>query len=241
MVRVTKAPIVASHSGVYALRPHVRNLKDDQLKAIADSNGLVSLVMYRDFVKSMNDAYIKDFVDHIDYAVNLIGIDHVGIGSDFDGATIPDDIKNSSELYKITEELIKRKYKKEDIEKILGKNILRVLKEVENYAESKRSINMENDHNLSIIPELEMGEIILNSTPLLTANIKNINKTHIDELESRIIVDGISYKAVYDKKKSTLNLKIINPLKEKFHIVTFELWKDEENMERATRIFYVND
>ncbi len=236
IINISKAPIIASHSGAYSLRNHPRNLTDEQLKALAKNRGVIGIVFYPNFLTNSNSAYIKDYVDHIDYVVNLIGIEHVGIGSDFDGATLPQDIKDSSELYKVTEELIRRGYKKEDIEKLLGKNTLRVLKEVQSISKhnSKNS-----KKNVFIIPELQMGGIVLNSVPLLTAKIENLNGEEIDEARSRVIVDGISYKARYNEKTSSLFIKIKKPLKEKFHVVTFEVWDNKGNVQRETRIFYI--
>ncbi len=236
IINISKAPVIASHSGVYFLRNHPRNLTDEQLKALAKNRGVIGIVFYPDFLTNSNSAYIKDYVDHIDYVVNLIGIDHVGMGSDFDGATLPNDIKDSSELYKVTEELVRRGYSKEDIEKLLGKNTLRVLQEVQKIAENNYK---DFKKNLYIIPEFKMDEIILDSTPLLTAKIESLNGIKIDETKSRIIVDGISYKPRYNEKTSNLFLKIRKPLKEKFHVVTFEVWDNKGNIQRQTRIFYI--
>lgn len=238
-INISKSPIIASHSGVYSLRNHRRNLKDDQLEALAKNGGVVGIVLCQAFLVDTDKkpAYIKDFVDHIDYAVKLIGIDHVGIGSDFDGATIPEDIKDSSELYKITEELIKRQYTEEDIEKILGKNILRVIEEVENKADP---INKGKDNNLNIIPELNIGEKIKDSY-FLTSKIENMNEVKINEEKSRIIVDGIPHKGIYDNKDSTFSLKIQEPLREKFHIVTFEVLYSQDKVKRNTIIFYMDN
>lgn len=235
IINISKAPVIASHSGVYSLKNHSRNLTDEQLKALAKNGGVIGIVFYPGFLTDSNSAYINDYVDHIDYAVNLIGIDYVGIGSDFDGATLPNDMKDSSELYKVTEELIKRGYSKEDIEKLLGKNTLRVLREVQNIAEKEPK---EFKKNLDIIPEFNMGEIVLDSNPLIIAKIKGLNGAKIDETRSRIIVDGISYKAIYNKDISSIYLRIKKPLKEKFHVVTFEVWDSNGEFMRETRIFF---
>lgn len=230
VINVSKAPIIASHSGVYSLRNHRRNLTDNQLKALAKNGGVVGIVFCTSFLTDKEDAYLNDYVDHIDYVVNLIGIDHVGLGSDFDGAKIPKDIKDSSELYRVTDELIKRGYKDEDIEKLLGKNILRVLKEVEEIAEKNKELN------LNIVPSIDMGEIIEEVTPLLTAKVENSKGIDIN---SRIIVDGIPYKAEYNKDTSTLSLKIVEPLRDKFHVVTFEIKDNIGNVKRETIILYI--
>lgn len=230
VINSSRAPIIASHSGSYTVRPHRRNLKDDQLKAIKENNGVAAMVMYRDFVKSLNDAYIKDYVDHIDYAVNLIGIDHVAIGSDFDGAEMPFDMKDSSELYKITEELVKRGYKERDIKKLLGLNTLRVIREVE-----ALSIKVRKADNISIKPSFEMGDR-LDNPPLLRAAV--IGKD-IDIDSIRVIVDGIEYNPDYNEETSTISLQLGRPLTEKFHVVTFEVANGQGDLVRATRIFYV--
>lgn len=236
-IELSKSPIMATHSGAYALRAHRRNLKDDQLKALAKNGGTVGIVLSRGFLNEKpEDASLEDFVNHIDYVVDLIGIDHVGLGSDFDGTTIPADIKDSSEMIKITRELIKRGYKKEDIEKILGKNMLRVIKEVEDKADKDKII----DSKIAIIPELCMGEM-LGEGHKLTAKLENISQEEIDKEKSNIIVDGISYKGVYDEESSTFSLNIDKELKEIFHIVTFEVFDKTGKQKRNTKIFYINN
>ena len=227
VINITKAPIIASHSGVYTIKPHQRNLNDDQLKAIAENGGVVGMVLYRGFVKGMDNTYIKDFVDHIDYAVKLIGIDHVGLGSDFDGGEIPLDMADVSEMYKITEELVHRGYSEEDIKKILGRNTLRVIKEAEALAEKPKSAK-----DVVITPYIEMGEIVTKSMPKLSAKVEGLN---INKL--RIIVDGIAYDPIYDEKDSIVSLQLKDKLIEKFHVVTFEATDDEGAIKRETRIF----
>src|SRR5690606_33196194 len=76
-------------------------------------------------------ATVKDFVDHIDYAVNLIGIDHVGISSDFDGGGGVEGWDDASETFNVTLELVRRGYTEEQIEKLWSGNLLRVLEEVQ--------------------------------------------------------------------------------------------------------------
>lgn len=238
IINVSKMPIIASHSGVYALRNHPRNLKDEQLKALAKNGGVIGIVLASSFLTDGEFAYVKDYVDHIDYAVNLIGIDHVGIGSDFDGTYLPDDIENSSELYKIVEELNNRGYKDDDIEKILGKNMLRVLKNAQCAAEYQAE---KNKLNLCITPDFKMGEIIEDSTPLLVAHLKNIDKLEIEDLDFKIIVDGISYKGIYDKKSFTMGLKLKQKLTEKFHVITFQVSDNRGKTKRSTIIIYINN
>lgn len=233
---VTEAPVIATHSGVNALRDHQRNLTDEQLKALAENGGVIGIVFYPVFLKDESPAYIQDVVDHIDHAVDVMGIDHVAIGSDFDGASMPEDLKDSSELYKVTDELIRRGYSDEDIEKLLGKNTLRVLKEVEEAAEyAPKNV----DTGLTITPAYEMGEIIQSNLPLLTAKIESEEGVNIDESRFRVIVDGMAYQPVYDSAESTLSLQLTEPLSERFHVVTFEAANSEGKIQRETSIFYV--
>ena len=231
VLNTTKAPIIASHSGAYAIKPHRRNLNDAQLKAIADNGGVVGLVLYREFVKDMEDAYIRDYVDHIDYVVELIGIDHVGIGSDFDGGELPYDMKDVSDLYKITEELVKRGYGKEDIKKILGRNTLRVIKEVERLTEEKKEAQ-----DIEIIPFVEMGQALESNLPELSAKIVGNN---IDFKKFRVIIDGISYSPIYNVESSNLSIKLEELLIERFHVISFEASNNNGEIKRETRIFHI--
>ncbi len=135
ILAMTKAPIIASHSGCRALCDVDRNLTDDQLKAIARNGGTVQIVAYAGYLKSpREEANLSVLVDHIDYAVKLIGIDHVGIGSDFDGGGGVKGFQDPSDCMNITAELIRRGYSDSDIAKIWGGNLLRVWREVENAA-----------------------------------------------------------------------------------------------------------
>lgn len=122
---------IASHSNVYALRNHPRNLKDDQIKAIAEKGGVIGVLLYAPFIlKGGKKATLEDLFDHIDYMVDLVGEDHVGIGSDLDGAEIdqfPIGIDRVSDLPKIAKHLIKRGYGVERALKIMGGNFLRVM------------------------------------------------------------------------------------------------------------------
>lgn len=236
VINVSKAPVIATHSGVYSLKNHQRNLTDDQLKALAENGGVIGIVFYPAFLKDESPAYIKDVVDHIDYVVNLVGIDHVGIGSDFDGASMPADLNDSSELYKVTDELVRRGYSKNDIEKLLGKNTLRVLKEVEKAAEHNPG---NGGTGLTVTPSYEMGQIIHSDTPLLTAEIERKKGSKIDEARLRIIVDGIAYTPNFDTKTSTMSIQVTEPLNERFHVVTFEAANEAGKIRRETRIFYI--
>ena len=174
-IRTSTKPVLVSHSCVYALCPHRRNLKDDQIKAIGENGGVIHLNFYSGFVdpefekrsdaftakhKSEMDSLLKvnpepyfmqvflfekypDEVkalrpplsmsmDHLDYIVKMIGVDHVGIGSDFDGVnSLPQQLDDVTCYPVITKELLKGGYSKKDVRKILGGNFLRLLRENE--------------------------------------------------------------------------------------------------------------
>jgi membrane dipeptidase len=189
---LTRAPIIASHSGVRALCDHSRNLDDEQLRALAANGGVAQLVAFSGYVRcdarqdparqddiaalraefgleglsrrevqeamaalpdARRNAYLEkqrqisdrrypgdvvatvaDFVDHIDYAVKLVGVDHVGIASDFDGGGGVEGWRSADESVNVTRELVRRGYGEQDIAKIWGGNLLRVLAAVERVA-----------------------------------------------------------------------------------------------------------
>ncbi|MBR3254771.1 MAG: dipeptidase [Clostridia bacterium] len=131
--RITNNPIVASHSCVQKLCNHPRNLDDEQIKQIAKKEGVIGICFCKPFITTKNTATVKDIVNHIDYITNLVGIDYISFGSDFDGLEkehILQDIKGVNDYKLIINELILRGYKKEDIEKICYKNFLRVFNKV---------------------------------------------------------------------------------------------------------------
>ncbi|MFC1531471.1 dipeptidase [Gemmatimonadota bacterium] len=175
-VRLSKAPIIASHSAVWELADSPRNLTDEELLAIKENGGVAQMVALGAYVRvpsaekqqaladvranvdfeswasatpEQRDAYraaraevnerfpgptVSDFVDHIDYAVDLVGVDHVGISSDFDGGGGVTGWRDASETFNVTLELVKRGYSDEDIRKMWGGNLLRVWREVEKVA-----------------------------------------------------------------------------------------------------------
>jgi membrane dipeptidase len=197
-VELTKAPIIASHSGVRAICNHSRNMDDEQIRAMGRNGGVIQLVAFNSYVKcdpakdaernkirtdaiaalraefgitgtapadvraqvdqlptERKNAYlakqeeiisrrtlgdapatVRDFVDHIDYVVKMIGIDHVGISSDFDGGGGVDGWRNATETFNVTLELVRRGYTEEQIAKIWGGNVLRVMEAVEKVAAS---------------------------------------------------------------------------------------------------------
>ncbi|MCI0455141.1 MAG: dipeptidase [Candidatus Dadabacteria bacterium] len=132
---------IASHSNARSLTDHPRNLKDDQLSAISERGGVIGLVLYNQFLKTwgqnptsgdQSQPTLEDIFAHADYIINLCGEDHVGIGSDLDGAGVedfPKEIRTVADLSKIAEFFLKKGYSEERVRKIMGGNFLRVLKE----------------------------------------------------------------------------------------------------------------
>jgi membrane dipeptidase len=172
VIKLSTKPIIASHSSVYALAPGRRNLKDDQIRAIAQNGGVIQINFNPGFIDStvgpkekafmekhaaeedsLKRAGMAEFyrvgylyakyksevdgfrpplsllIDHIDYIVKLVGVDYVGLGSDFDGINYtPAQLYDVTAYPEITKALVERGYRKKDIFKILGGNFLRVLK-----------------------------------------------------------------------------------------------------------------
>jgi membrane dipeptidase len=171
VIKITNKPIIASHSSVYTLVANRRNLKDDQIKAIAKNSGVIMVNFHPGFIDDSFDGKERDFlekyaievdsliksgmdqwntidylykkyateseimrpplsklIDHIEYIVKLVGVDYVGIGSDFDGINLTplqlDDVTNYPIITKV---LVEKGYSIEDLAKILGSNFLRVL------------------------------------------------------------------------------------------------------------------
>ena len=174
-IRLSRAPVIASHSNALAVTDHPRNMDDETLLALRDNGGVMQATALSVFVKefptelqeattsilgeygienmrgwfTLTDeqraeagarleeigyADVGDFIDHVDYAVNLIGIDHVGLSSDFDGGGGVVGWWDASDTANVTLELVRRGYSQEDIEKLWGGNLLRVWREVEQYA-----------------------------------------------------------------------------------------------------------
>ncbi len=125
-------PIIASHSSARALCDHPRNLTDEQLKALAGKGGVVQLCLYKGFINpEAGKASLSDAIRHIEHIVDLIGIEHIGIGSDFDGDGELIGCRSSNELINITCKLIEHGYTEADIHKIWGENFLRVMQQVQ--------------------------------------------------------------------------------------------------------------
>ncbi|MBW8360459.1 MAG: dipeptidase [Weeksellaceae bacterium] len=169
VIKLATKPIIASHSSVYNLAPHRRNLKDDQIKALAKNKGVIQVNFHPGFIDSSFDAketaflekykaeidslqksgmheyYAMDYLYQkyeaeanamrpplsmlIEYIINLVGVDYVGLGSDFDGISLtPQQLDDVTSYPVITKALVGKGYSKKEISKILGGNFLRVLK-----------------------------------------------------------------------------------------------------------------
>lgn len=133
VAKVSAAPLVASHSAAYAMAPSARNLSDAQLQAIADSHGIVGITLHVADLRpdGRYDPHLglAYFMEHLSHIVERIGIDHVGLGSDFDGACMPEEIPDVSKLPALLQALKDAEYSGEDIEKFAYKNWLRVIRE----------------------------------------------------------------------------------------------------------------
>ena len=152
-LELSRAPVIASHSSVRALTNHSRNLDDEMLLALKENGGVVQTVAFGSYVNELRRAHwaaggdfadapsatVADFVDHIDYLVNLIGIDHVGISSDFDGGGGLVGWNDASETFNVTLELVRRGYTESEIEQMWSGNLLRVLDDVQRIAQEIQS------------------------------------------------------------------------------------------------------
>ena len=123
---ISSKPIVCSHSSARALCDHPRNLTDDQMRALAAKDGVAQTTIYHGFLRQDGEACILDVMEHLEHAIQVMGIDHVGLGTDFDGDGGVRGLADASELINFTKQLLRRRYSEEDIQKIWGGNFLRV-------------------------------------------------------------------------------------------------------------------
>lgn len=135
-LQISKTPIVCSHSSARALCDHPRNLTDEQMRALAKTDGVAQVTLYHGFLKKQTDATILDAIDHLNHMVNIMGIEHVGIGTDFDGDGGIRGCASASELINFTRRLLRERYTEEQIQMIWGGNFLRVMRQVQ--AHSKK-------------------------------------------------------------------------------------------------------
>ncbi|MCD7926954.1 MAG: gamma-glutamyl-gamma-aminobutyrate hydrolase family protein [Bacteroides sp.] len=130
-LEISSRPIVASHSSARALCDHPRNLTDEQLKALAAKGGVAQVCLYSGFLRKEGEATIKDAIEHLNHMVNVMGIEHVGIGTDFDGDGGIIGCASAAELINFTRRLLLERYSEESIRLIWGGNFLRVIEEVQ--------------------------------------------------------------------------------------------------------------
>ena len=128
---ISRTPIVCSHSSSRALCNHPRNLTDDQLRALAARGGVAQVTLYSGFLRENAPATIRDAVEHLNHMVNIMGVEHVGIGTDFDGDGGIIGCASASELINFTRQLLRERYSEADIRGIWGENFLRVMREVQ--------------------------------------------------------------------------------------------------------------
>lgn len=128
---ISTQPIVCSHSNSKVLCDAPRNLTDDQMRALAKKGGVAHITLYHGFLKKEGEATVMDAIAHLEHAIEVMGIDHVGVGTDFDGDGTVRGMADASEMINFTLHLLRRKYSERDIEKIWGGNWLRVMAKVQ--------------------------------------------------------------------------------------------------------------
>ena len=134
-LELSRTPIVCSHSCCRALCNHPRNLTDDQMRALARRGGVMQITLYKGFLRTDGEATIDDAMRHLEHAIGVMGIDHVGIGTDFDGDGGVPGVAHAGEIVNLTREMLRRGYSHQDIEKIWGTNWLRLLHQAQSAGE----------------------------------------------------------------------------------------------------------
>jgi membrane dipeptidase len=132
VINISKDPVIASHSNSRAICNHERNLTDDQIRAIAKKGGVIGVTFVRNFLTSKpEEASMETVLSHIDHIKELVGVKHIGIGSDYDGmGPGPRGLEHVGKVTNITKGLIMRGYSNDEIEKVLGGNFLRIFKQI---------------------------------------------------------------------------------------------------------------
>lgn len=232
----SKSPVIASHTGVRAIVDTERNLTDEQLDKLAKNGGVAQVTFYTGII-SNNERNVssKDVCNVIDYIVDRIGIDHVGIGSDFDGAPMPIDLKDATQLPHLTKELINRGYSKKEICKILGGNTLRVMKEVEEISSNRSTGDF-----LIIRPSIKMSERVPCDTKTFSATICNKKCYKFKKGSERVIIDGMEVDSKYNRCTNKVTVKLNKKLDPYFHVITFSAKTTTGKECRETVLFYVN-
>ena len=134
---ISSQPIVCSHSSSRALCNHPRNLTDDQLRALARQGGVAQATFYNGFLSNTSEATILDAVAHIRHMVDVAGIEHVGIGSDFDGDGGVPGLASASEMINLTRRLLSKQFSEADLQLLWGANFLRVMQQIQKVSKAK--------------------------------------------------------------------------------------------------------
>lgn len=150
VIKASKAPVIFSHSSVYSLRAHTRNVKDHVLMKLKENNGVIMINFYSGFI-AQNNATINDVAKHIDYVKNLIGADHVGIGADYDGvSSMPKGLEDVSKYPELFDLLAEEghdwnPWTADELKKLAGLNLIRVFKDVEKIRDSLKNSEIIDD------------------------------------------------------------------------------------------------
>jgi membrane dipeptidase len=150
---VAEAPVIWSHASARALRDHPRNVPDDVLRRLPDNGGVVMVTFVPSFLTDRDEATIGDVADHIEHIREVAGVDHVGIGSDFDGIdATPVGLEDVSTFPALFAELSRRGWTEEELRKLAGENVLRAWREAETAA---RRIQRQRPPSTRTIAELD--------------------------------------------------------------------------------------
>ena len=137
-LEASRLPVVCSHASCRALCDHSRNLDDDQMRALRDVGGVMQITLYPGFLRKEGVATIDDAINHLNHAVDVMGIDHVGLGTDFDGDGGVTGLAHAGELLNFTRRLLQCRYSEDDIRLLWGGNFLRVMNEVQAASEWRK-------------------------------------------------------------------------------------------------------
>jgi membrane dipeptidase len=152
-LNVSEAPIIFSHSSVRALRDHHRNVPDSILRRLPDNGGVIMITFVPSFLTTRPEATLADVADHIEHARRVAGVDHVGIGADYDGITsVPRGLEDVSTYPALFAELSRRGWSEDDLRKLAGENLLRVMREAEAVA---RRLQRERAPSVRTIEEMD--------------------------------------------------------------------------------------